>query len=568
MGQGLKQIRALVAAATLIAVATLPATGVANPGDLDPGFAKQGKISRGGQSAVAVAVQADGKTLILGTSTLGRLNRDGKRDPTFGKKGSTSTGIPVGYSGSGGSDVAVQPDGLSLVLGFVDKQDGTASLTVARHLTDGKLDPSFGSGGRATVPLDGTGGLDDFAPGPRIALQSDGRIVIAGTMAGTIQVARLTGAGVLDASFGGDGTVSVGLGPSGVFDDVAVGIDGKIFVAGSAAGGADTDLAVARLNADGTPDVAFSGDGVQAADLGGRETGAGVAAQPDGKVVVAGTAQVSCHGDSCEPEFALARFDSAGEPDPSFGAGGKVIAKGPDGIGSYAEALELQPDGKLVVAGGENDFLLARFNPDGSADESFGKHGLAWTPFLGSYPAYGVAMALTPDGGIVVAGYVLLEEFYDELTIARYQGGPGPADLDADGFGDAKDRCPRTFGTHRSGCPFVKRVLKLKYDSKKRLVVGRIATNQTSGEQLSGYLPGTPRICSGDAGGAVSLYERRKGPDRRMDIDRSPYELKLKPKGPGSYYARVGSKIVTAFKPDGPVELCGADRSDGVRVGA
>lgn len=560
----------MIVLTALIAVASLPTTAVANPGDLDPGFAKQGKISRGGQSAVAVAVQADGKTLILGSSTLGRLNRNGKRDPTFGKKGSTSTGIPVGYSGSGGSDVVVQPDGLSLVLGYVDKDDGTASLTVARHLTDGKLDPSFGSGGRATVALEGTGGLDDFAPGPRIALQGDGRIVIAGTMAGTIQVARLTPAGVPDPSLGGDGTVSVGLGPSDVFDDIAVGADGKIFVSGSAkpAGGVDADLAVARLNADGTPDPGFSADGVQTADFGGEDSGAGVVAQPDGRVVIAGTARVSCHGSTCVKEFALARFDTAGEPDPSFGSAGKVTAKGPDGIGSYAEALELQPDGKLVVAGGENDFLLARFNPDGSADETFGEHGLTWTPFLGTYPAYGVAMALTPEGGMVVAGYVLLEEFYDELTIARYEGGPGPADLDADGFGDAKDKCPRTFGTHRSGCPFVKRALKIKYDRKKRLVVGRIGTNQTSGEELSGYLPGTPKICSGEDAGAVSLYERRKGDDRRVDVDRSPYELKLKAKGPGSYYARVGSKIVTAFKPDGPVELCGADRSDDVRVRA
>ena len=557
----------LVAVLAGIAAAVAPVAS-ARPGDLDPTFGGQGKFT-GGSAPTAIAVQADRKTVIVTNSTLVRLRANGRLDKPFGAgkdDGSTPNGIPVGYSGSGGADVALQPDGKILVLGYEDRADGTASFVVARHTPEGELDPTFGSGGRASIQLEGGGGLDDFGPEPSMALMADGRIMAGGMLAGTPQVARFSPAGLPDTTLGGDGLVTAELGPDDRLADLAAAGDGKIVLAGQAkpTPGQQSDFAVARLDAAGLPDPAFSGDGVQSVDFGAGDAATGVAVQPDGAVVAGGSASHSCRGDSCEQQFALARLDPAGELDPAFAGTGKTTVRGPAGIDGNAVGFELQADGKLVVAGGGNDFLLARLNPDGTPDAEFGDAGRAWTPFLGTYPAYASALALTPDGGIVVAGFVYLEEFYDERAIARYEGGPGPADLDGDGFGDADDACPRTFGEHKSGCPVIVRKLKLKLDAKKDRIGVRVGVRQKSGEPLAGYRAQTAQICSGQ--GKVSLLKQRKGPDRVVDTDNPNGGYEFDSPGRGSFYARIGKATPTAFQPDGPVELCAADRSPALQI--
>jgi uncharacterized delta-60 repeat protein len=559
-------VHAVIATAT----ATLAATAWAAPGDLDPSFAKQGKFT-GGESAVAVAVQADGKTLVLGTNRLTRLTTKGALDKPFGgnrsEPGEAKTHIPVGYSGRGAADLAVQPDGKILIVGFVDNADDSASLAVSRLGADGALDTSFGSGGIATVPLEGTEDLGTGAnPGPRIALRPDGAIVLAASFAGHPQVARLTGAGAPDATLGGDGSVLADLGPSGKVTDLAVTPDGKIVLAGSSkpptSGG--SDFAVARLGPSGAADPTFSADGIQTTDFGGTDSAAGVAVESDGAVVAGGTSN-PCDRHAC-PRFAVARYTSAGELDPTFAGSGMTTAHGPKDIPAVADGMVLQADGKIVVAGGENDFLLARFDADGSLDATFGDKGLQWTPFLGSYPAYGNAIALAPDGKLVVAGLVYLEEYYDELTIARYEVADGPPDLDGDSVKDRQDACPRTWGSDASGCPVIKRTLKLKYDRHKHRLEGNLHSKQLSGEPLSGYLPGTVLYCNGNDAGAVTLYEQRRGRDRAVDTDRAD-DIEFKAPGKGTFYARVKQKTVTAFGPDGPVELCRAATSPKLAIG-
>ncbi|MFL5870223.1 MAG: hypothetical protein ACJ75R_04025, partial [Solirubrobacterales bacterium] len=532
-----------------IALVALVPSAWASPGDLDPSFGGQGKISRG-YSAVSVAVQPDGKTLVLGTNRLTRLTVKGERDKSFGKKseaGSVKTGIPVGYSGRGAADLAVAPDGKILIVGFVDNKDDSASLAVSRLGADGALDTSFGSGGVATVALEGMEDLSTGSnPDPRIALRSDGAIVLAASFAGHPQVARLTAGGAPDPSLGGDGSVLADLGPSGRVFDLALTADGKIVLAGSSkpAASAAADFAVSRLGPTGAPDPTFSSDGVQSTDFGGADSAAGVAVEPDGAVVAGGTSD-RCDRKAC-PRFAVARYTSAGELDPTFAASGMATAAGPAKIPALAAGMVLQADGKIVIAGGENDFLLARFNADGSLDQSFGDKGLVWTPFLGSYPAYGSAIALGADGKIVVAGLVYLEEYYDELTIARYEVADGPPDLDADSVKDREDACPRTWGSDASGCPVIKRTVKLKYDRNKHRIFGKIRVKQISGEPLSGYLPGTVLYCGGDDAGVVTLYEQRRGRDRPVDTDRTPGSLEFKSPGKGTFYALVKKTTVTA----------------------
>ena len=182
--------------------------------------------------------------------------------------------------------------------------------------------------------------------------------------------------GDLDPSFSGDGIVLTGFG--GEIDGgsaVALQADGKIVVAGTTlgydeSGDYQSDFALARIDADGSLDPSFSGDGKQITHFGTDtvSTARAVAIQPDGKILVAGSARVS----AVEWEFALARYGADGSLDGSF-AGDGTVTTGPAGS---ANSVAIQTDGKIVVAG---DSGLARYRPDGSLDTSFGGDGTVST---------------------------------------------------------------------------------------------------------------------------------------------------------------------------------------------
>jgi uncharacterized delta-60 repeat protein len=158
----------------------------------------------------------------------------------------------------------------------------------------------------------------------------------------------------------------------------------------------------------GVLDPSFDGDGILTTDFGIWDQAEDVALQPDGKVVAAGTSY------SAEREyFALARYQPDGSLDETFGSGGKVITD--FGVAAYGFAVALQTDGKILVAGyifdyrnpddPEEDIALTRYNPDGSLDTSFGVGGLVTTDFYGGFDeAYD--LLLLPDGKIVAAGEV------------------------------------------------------------------------------------------------------------------------------------------------------------------
>ena len=176
--------------------------------------------------------------------------------------------------------------------------------------------------------------------------------------------------------------------------------DGKIVVAGVAYDPA-TLFALARFEADGSVDTAFGVNGEVLSDVSPSfDSGISTALQPDGKVLLAGT---------CAFQFCVARYDSDGTLDASFGSGGVVLGGQP----GYPRALALQPDGKIVVAGDDNDgsgspsdfnFKLRRLNPDGSPDTSFQGGGVA-TAAIGELDDLALAVRLQSSGRIVMAGY-------------------------------------------------------------------------------------------------------------------------------------------------------------------
>ena len=187
-------------------------------------------------------------------------------------------------------------------------------------------------------------------------------------------------AGTLDAGFGNDGefVTSVG-GDLDIANAVAMQGKRRLVVAGSTFSGTDNDFALVRYRRDGSLDLAFGGDGKVITPIGGNDTA--VAVQDDARIIAAG---YSFNG--ADNDFALVRYLPDGELDPSFGIGGKVITHfGGDDV---AQGVVIQADGKIVVAGyssngSTSDFALARYNPDGSLDSSFGGEGKVTTDIAG-----------------------------------------------------------------------------------------------------------------------------------------------------------------------------------------
>jgi uncharacterized delta-60 repeat protein len=307
------------------------------------------------------------------------------------------------------------PDGDSL---FVNSFDASGTIGLVTFTsTAGELDASFDGDGLLTTDF-----FNNYDHSYALAVQPDGKLVVAGASSaggGDFALARYNPDGSLDTSFDGDGRVTTDFnGNDDEASALALQPDGKIIVAGQIWDGNSSDFALARYNPDGSLDASFSGDGKVITDFaGGRDWAAALVVQPDGKIVASGWAWTVSYCD-----FAVARYDPDGSLDTSFDSDGKVTT---DFVGreDCSYALALQPDGKLVVAGyawnGNNeDFALARYNSDGSLDASFDGDGLLTTSFSGSYDA-AYALALQPDGKLVAAGITSIIGNGD-FALARY----------------------------------------------------------------------------------------------------------------------------------------------------
>ena len=207
---------------------------------------------------------------------------------------------------------------------------------------------------------------------------------------------QVYGAADLDPGFGNGGRVITDV--SGRYDEVralAIEPDGQIVAAGVAGTGSTQDFALARYNTDGALDHSFGVGGAVITDFSGASDEAwAVAIQPDGKIVAAGVA---------DGDFALARYNADGSLDSQFGIGGKITTD--FGGDDRANALALQRDGKIVAAGvaARLDFALARFNADGTLDATFGSEGNVRTDFSGKSDS-AFAVTIQPDGMVVAAG--------------------------------------------------------------------------------------------------------------------------------------------------------------------
>lgn len=403
-----------------------------------------------------LVIQPDGKLVaaghVLPTSmtealALVRYDADGSLDASFGSGGIVTTAIGRDHLATA---IVVQPDGKLVVAGYVNVDPHTTfrDFLVLRYNADGTLDGTFGSGGKVLTDFGG----DDGAAA--LVLQPDGKLVAAGftepPMAGGTRdfaLARYDSLGTLDPGFGTGGMVTTDFAGA---DDVAQALvlqsDGKLVAAGSSGpAGGGTDFALVRYASDGSLDAGFGSGGRLTTDFAGRIDAAfALALQPDGELVAAGSTLAVTPGS--DADFALARFDTGGALDAGFGTGGMVTTDFA-GLGDYARALVVQPDGKLVAAGVASiprqppvccqfneDFGLARYHSDGTLDVTFGTGGLVSTDFAASIDiAY--ALQRQADGKLVAAGFA--------------QGGNGSFGLvryESDG---TRDACP---SAPRAGC--------------------------------------------------------------------------------------------------------------------
>ncbi len=509
------------------------------PGELDTTFGG-GRVTPPlgpGSGAEGVAIQPDGKVLVTGSSetpvgfSVARLLPNGSPDPGWGGDGLETT--PLGEF-AGAFDVAVQSDGKVVAVG---EAPGTENedFAVVRYLGSGNLDPSFGgSDGIALVPV---GTLDDSAravaigPGDRIAVTGISFLPGLNNGAGT---AVLEANGTPEAAFGEGGTTIVGVSGDDRGEGIAVQGDGKVVIADSTGGGGGDGFTIARLGLDGKPDPSFGGDGIVKTPIPG-EGGAAegrigdVVIQPDGRIVGGGYGFDYVGPESISvSKFALARYLSDGELDPSFGIEGIVGAPLPGPGSDIGHTLALAPNGKLVLGGTydptasplEEEYApaIARFNPNGSLDTGFGAGGSVLVPLKSGVADESLeGLAIQPDSKIIATGTAYPPSAPGIPVVSRYIG-----EIEAEGV-------HATRPDERPDTNMKKVPRRVESGDLSRF---RGTASDPDGDALRRVQVALVRLVSGKARGAASLKPRHW----RTARGKAEWSYKLpKPLPPGRY---------------------------------
>ena len=416
------RVAALATAAALTLFAA-PAVAAKQAGELDPGYGDGGRVLLPvGDNALATAfaLQPDDRALIGGTAIVGgeerfalaRLTSDGAPDGTFGSGGIVTN--RVGEAINALFSLAVAPDGKIVAAGTADPGTGNTGFAVARYLPDGRLDPSFGDNGTVVTSFLGTA--------EAVAIQSDGKIVVAGgnvqlpSLALQFGLARFEADGDLDPSFGNGGTQTTSF-PTGLSEALGLALDRQERIIGAGAAGQvdDSTFALARYLSGGNLDPTFGADGLVTTPLGdGGAVADALAILPNARIVAAGR--------DAAGRFALARYRPNGALDGSFGDGGVIAtAIGSDAL---AQALAIRAGARVVAAGStttgdRTDFALASYKPTGKLDKQFGAGGVVTTRFAGQ-DTVAEGVAFQSDGKLVAAGSAMDAQMHGQFASARY----------------------------------------------------------------------------------------------------------------------------------------------------
>lgn len=391
-------------------------------GTLDPLFGINGQVvlDLGANTDFFgdVAVQADNKIVAVGRvqvdvttahQALARFNTDGTLDMSFGNQGiviNTNFLLPITISQSQFSGCAIQQNGSILVGAYGSVGD----IIVARYLTNGDIDTSFGAG-NGFIVID----LGIAETGSVIAVQEDGKIIVIGNTSVNGRIVRLNPNGALDTSFGANGIVAPAFtGINVAFTDIKIQYDGKLIVGGYIANPAPERFVVARFYPDGSFDTSFgTNHGYTITTIQNSARALSLAVQADGKAVLSGESAGS---------IAVARYVSSGFIDNSFGTNGIAVVQ--TGTSNQSLDVVIQADGKIVVVGagtvsGADQCMVVRFLSDGSLDQSFGANGFVVNRILGNSVNSLRGVALDSFGNIVAAGVTGAALF--DAGVVRYR---------------------------------------------------------------------------------------------------------------------------------------------------
>jgi uncharacterized delta-60 repeat protein len=404
-----------------------PAIGVLDTSFNSPNGYKIQSIGSSDDWGESLAIQPDGKILLGGSCQgvsntdfcIARFNSDGTLDTSFGTGGKIIQ--PIGTWVDEGYSLAIQPDGKILLGGYCYNLYGSRNydFCIARFNSNGTLDTTFGTCGKVIQSISSS-----YDKGYSLAIQPDGKILLGGYCRGVSNIdfciARFNSNGTLDNSFGTNGKVIQSIGSANDSGrSLTIQSDGKILLGGDCSNGSNIDFCIARFETNGTLDNSFGSSGKVIQPIGSSlDYGYSLAIQPDGKILLGGACSNGRNRDFC-----IARFNSDGTLDTSFGTNGKVIQN----IGSaddYGNSLAIQPDGKILLGGycknGSNDdFCIARFNSDGTLDTTFGSYGKIIQP-IGSDNDEGYSLAIQPNGKILLGGHCSNGSNLD-FCIARFK---------------------------------------------------------------------------------------------------------------------------------------------------
>ena len=401
---------------------------LAQAGTLDGNFDGDGRVTTailsGDSKANSIAIQANGYIVAAGSAiTAGagastnygmvRYRPDGSLDNTFSLDGKADFGIATAAADDAEA-VAILPNGKILVAGNSATATGTAFSALLLNSNGTSFDVSFGTNGKLFLEN------EDFTF-EDLAIQPDGKIVAVGYSNNgqnfDFTALRLLANGSPDNTFSGDGkaVVPIGSGTTDFAKAVALQPDGKIVIAGVSSS-TERAIALVRLNPNGSPDNSFSFDGKLTTLIGASTDGNAVLIQPDGKIVVAGQGAQVLGGPK---DMVIARYQTDGTLDPAFHIDGKLnIALAGDDLGT--DVLR-QPDGKLLVVGANglsNGMTIVRLKPDGSPDNSFGLAGFTTADF--DRFATPTQAAFTSNNRLVVTGYKWNDDNVFQFVLAQF----------------------------------------------------------------------------------------------------------------------------------------------------
>lgn len=375
----------------------------------------------------SVFVKDNNSILLTGYSTntngyrdfaLAQYNSNGVLDNTFGTDGITILNISSSDSHAFAS--IIQSDGKIITVGYTNNT--TSDVAVARFNSNGTLDMSYATNGIYSYDSGG----DDTAV--TVSILPDDKIIIGCNFSNDYGLLKLTNSGILDASFGTNGTVKTNLGGIDATRGMKLQSDGKILIVGTSSkknnGDGDVyDKAVIRYNSDGSLDTSFNSTGIvfTSFESGKDDGGYAINIQSDGKIIVNGASENPQGYDN----IALVRYNTDGSIDSSFGTNGTTFTNYADDDASFTSLI--QKDGKIIIAGYstnmttfKRDFILVRYNNDGLLDNTFGTNGICTTDLNNNSSDFGFSLAFQSDNKILLAGYTEKSGGTYDSAIARY----------------------------------------------------------------------------------------------------------------------------------------------------